>query len=184
MIKPFAMRVALVLTLASAALCQVPPLPFYDWGACPGEYCGYHEWTAHRAVIVYDTWKPRRRRIATIVAGAKATGLRGVVITYTPGRIRMDRDLPEASLKRGEILLTYAFRGEGFSAVSFHNKYYSDFDISFTKWPDGIGGCAGSHCAATYVDLGKKSWWAEVKLASGATGWVDMGSDQGDTALY
>ena len=30
------------------------------------------------------------------------------------------------------------------------------------------------NCAATYIDLGKKVWWAEVKLKSGQIGWVDM----------
>ena len=46
-------------------------------------------------------------------------------------------------------------------------------DKVITKWPDGQG-CAGTLCAATYVDLGKKAWWAKVKLRSGRTGWVDM----------
>jgi hypothetical protein len=35
-------------------------------------------------------------------------------------------------------------------------------------------GCGGDHCAATYLDLGEKQWWAEVKLKSGRLGWVDM----------
>jgi hypothetical protein len=87
--------------------------------------------------------------------------------------IRLDRDLPGDSLKQGDLISTYAFRGEGFSAVWFHGRYYPEFDISFTKWPDGTG-CGGAHCAATYVDLGKKEWWVEVKLASGISGWVDM----------
>ena len=85
----------------------------------------------------------------------------------------MDRDLPEQNLKRGEIVLTYAYRGEGYSAVWFQGKYYPEFDISFTKWPDGSG-CGGAHCAATYTDLGKKTWWAQVRLLSGMTGWIDM----------
>ena len=85
----------------------------------------------------------------------------------------MDRDLPEQKLKRGDSILTYAYRGEGFSAVWFKHQYYAEFDISFAKWPGGQG-CGGEHCAATYVDLGKKIWWAKVKLTSGLSGWVDM----------
>jgi hypothetical protein len=68
----------------------------------------------------------------------------------------MDRDLLEQNLKRGEIVLTYAYRGEGYSAVWFQGKYYPEFDISFTKCPDGLG-CGGAHCAATYTDLGIQS---------------------------
>ena len=84
----------------------------------------------------------------------------------------MDRDLPDYKLKRGETILTYTYRGEGFSAVWFKGQYYSEFDISFAKRPDGQG-CGGADCAATYVDLGKKVWWAEVKLKSGLSGWVN-----------
>jgi len=75
------------------------------------------------------------------------------------------------------MILTYNYRSEGYSAVWFKGRYYSEFDISFTKWPDGQG-CGGAHCAATYVNLGKKVWWANVKLKSGRMAWVSM--DQHD----
>jgi uncharacterized damage-inducible protein DinB len=172
--------------IVSSALCQdgLPPvLPFYDWGACPYETCAYSEWTAHGSVTVYDTWKQERRPIAQLAKGDKATGTTGVVITFHPGLIRMDRDYPEQNLRRGDTLLTYAYRGEGFSAAWFKGKYYSDLDISFTKWPDGTG-CGGEHCAATYMDLGTKSWWAEVKLSSGTMGWVEMETAQTPLSLF
>ena len=56
-----------------------------------------------------------------------------------------------------------------------NGRFYEQFDISFTKWPDGTG-CGGTHCAATYLDLGPKAWWAELRLKSGATTGVDMES--------
>jgi hypothetical protein len=151
----------------------VPDLPFYDWSACPYEGCVYHQWTAYRPATVYDTWKQGRQPVARLAAGDKVTGITGGVVTLQPGLIRMDRDLPAEGLRSGDTILTYAYRGEGFSAVWFKGKYYPEFDISFAKWPDGAG-CGGAHCAATYVDLGKKSWWVEVKLSSGRTGWVEM----------
>src|SRR5580698_5442395 len=166
--------------IMSAAFCQdtskemaIPALPFYDWGACPYEGCGYTQWTAHRAVTVYDTWKTERRPIGQLAAGDRVTGIRGAVVTLQPGLILMDRDLPEQNLSRGDTLLTYADRGEGYSAVWFKGNYHLEFDISFAKLPNGTG-CGGAHCAATYVDLGKKRWWAQVKLSSGLTGWVEM----------
>jgi hypothetical protein len=151
---------------------KAPKLPYFDWKACPFETCRYGEWTARNAVAIYDTWEENRRPIAQVVKGEKVFAITGVVITFTPGVIRMDRDAPEQGLKRGETILTYAFRGEGFSAVWVHGKYEPEYDISFTKWPNGMG-CGGAHCAATYVDLGKKAWWVEVKLASGKTGWLN-----------
>lgn len=171
-----------VLSAGSQAT-EPPALPFFDWGACPYETCGYREWTARRSVTVYDTWEQGRRRVAQLAAGDKATGITGFVVTLEPGRIRMDRDSPKENLRQGDTVFTYAYRGEGFSAVWFKGKYYSEFDISFTKWPDGTG-CGGEHCAATYTDLGKKSWWAEVKLSSGLTGWVDMELGQPTVSLF
>jgi hypothetical protein len=150
-----------------------PGLPLYDWGACPYETCMYREWTAHKSVTVYDTWKQGRRTVAQLAEGDKVTGVAGVVITFVPGRIRMDRNLAELDLQRGDIVLTYAYRGEGVSAAWFKGKYYSGLDLSFAKLPDGTG-CGGAHCAATYVDPGKKSWWANVRLTSGRMGWVEM----------
>jgi hypothetical protein len=85
----------------------------------------------------------------------------------------MDRDLPNQGLKRGDKVLTYTNRGEGFSAVWFKGKFYSEFDISFAKWPDGTG-CGGDHCAATCIDEGDKAWWARVTLKSGQAGWINM----------
>jgi hypothetical protein len=186
--------IALVICAASlhSAFCQdggeskampAPVLPFYDWGACPYEACAYRQWTAHRPVKVYDTWKPGRRPIAQLAVGDHVTGITGVVATFKPGLIRMDRDLPELDLRRGDTVFTYAYRGEGFSAVWFKGRYHASFDISFAKWPDGTG-CGGAHCAATYVDLGRKSWWAEVKLASARTGWVEMDLAQMPISLF
>jgi hypothetical protein len=156
-----------------------PALPYVDRDACPFEGCAYREWTAPKSAIVYDTWEEKRRQVARISVGEKVTGLTGVVITFRPGVIRMDRDLPEQHLKRGDTILTYTYKGEGFAAVWFKGIFYSEFDISFTKWPDG-GGCGGAHCAATYTDLGKITWWAQVRLSSGRMGWVDMGEAEFD----
>jgi len=170
---------ATICAVAAPLFCQeskvmpAPKLPFLDWKACPFEGCAYREWTARKPLVVYDTWEQKRRPVLRLSVGDAVTGLTGVVITFKPGVIRMDRDLTAEKLKRGETILTYTYRGEGFSAVWFNGRYYSEFDISFAKWPDGSG-CGGAHCAATYVDLGNKVWWAQVKLKSGSTGWVNM----------
>ena len=54
----------------------------------------------------------------------------------------------------------------------FNGQYYSDFDLSFARSPDGSG-CA-KDCSGSYIKRGKSTWWAQVKLASGRTGWVNM----------
>ena len=180
-------RATLLLCLSIAAVAAqdvrkpgpAPTLPYYDWKACPFEGCTYREWTALGPVAVYDTWKRDRRQLGTLTKGEKVTGITGVVITFRPGVIRMMRDLPEAGLKKDETILTYTYLGEGFSSVWLHDAFHAEYDITFTKWPDGQG-CGGAHCAATYVDLGKKDWWAQIRLSSGSTGWVDMDHSEFD----
>lgn len=150
-----------------------PTLPFIDRGACPFEGCQYGPWTATKRTTVYDNWEPGRKAIAHLAIGEKVTGMTGLVITYKPGVIRMDRDLPEVGLKRGDTILTYTYHGEGTSTVWVNGRFYADFDLSFASGPNGSG-CHGTDCAATYVTQGRKVWWAEVKLADGRTGWVNM----------
>lgn len=169
-----------LLALAAAMLAQqpsgkqmeAPALPYITKNVCPFEHCVYREWTALKDMPMYDTWQGTRRQIGILRKGEAAKALGGIVITDRPGVIHVDRDIPEAKLKRGDTLLTYGYTSEGFSRVWINGRYYGAFDISFTKWPDGTG-CGGAHCAATFVDLGKKAWWVELKLNSGATVWVD-----------
>src|ERR1051326_9060917 len=80
-----------------------PDLPFFDWNACPFEGCTYRQWTAQKTVVVYDTSKQGRRAIARVASGDKVVATTGVVITFKPGVIRVDRDLSDQNLKRGEL---------------------------------------------------------------------------------
>lgn len=171
--------IAAFATIAISHASGPPALPFLDWNACPFEGCTYRRWTAEERVNVYDSWKEGRSRIALLSKGDAVIGIAGLVITVRPGLIRMDRDLPEQNLKVGDEILTYTYRGEGFTAVWFGGRYYANFDISFAKWPDGSG-CGGAHCAATYVDLGEKVWWAEVRLKSARAGWVNVNAAKFD----
>ncbi len=156
-----------------------PEVPFYDWNACPGEGCLYQEWTATKVVVVFDSYRAERRTIAQLNAGDKALGITGVVITFKPGVIRLDHDLPSKKLNRGDTILTYAYRGEGNSAVWLKGLYVPQYGISFATYPDGSG-CSRSNCEGTYLDLGQRAWWAKIKLASGAMGWIDMDDSEMD----
>src|SRR5690349_21613137 len=96
---------------SKAAPC--PALPHFDWNACPFEGCTYRQWTAHEVVPVYDTCKERRHEIARLAVGEKVNAITGVVITYRPGVIRLDEDAPDASLKRGDLIMTYSYHDAG-----------------------------------------------------------------------
>jgi hypothetical protein len=159
---------AAILLLPTA---QRPELPYFDWNACPFEGCAYRQWTARESTPVYDTWKENRKTIAQLKDGDKVVATTGVVITYKPGRVRMDRDRPEDKLKRGDLILTYTYRGEGYFAVWFNGTFQKEFDLTFAALPDEKD-CRD--CVATFIDKGKNVWWAKVRLKSGQTGWVNM----------
>ncbi|HWD97482.1 MAG TPA: hypothetical protein VG345_00530, partial [Bryobacteraceae bacterium] len=66
-----------------------PPLPFFDWNACPFEGCAYRKWTARKKVPVYDTWKRSHKLVMELAPGAEVVAETGVVITYRPGLIHV-----------------------------------------------------------------------------------------------
>lgn len=169
--------VLLCLPAQQSAQSNHPDLPFFDWNACPFEGCTYRQWTAHKPVPVYDTWKHSRRQVAELAKGDKVLAITGVVITYKPGIIRMDRDEPQDGLKRGDVIFTYAYRGEGAWAVWFNGMYRDGFELPSAKRADGKG-CL-EDCAGTALQDGNKEWWAKIKLKSGKIAWVNMDNDVG-----
>jgi hypothetical protein len=124
-------------------------------------------------VVVYDTWEDKRKTVARLSAGDEVTGVTGLVITVRPGKIRIDRDLPEQGLRSGDTVLVYTNLGEGYAKVWFKGRFYSEFDITFAAWPDHAA-CGPAKCTAAFTDVGKSAWWAQLKLRSGRTGWVNM----------
>jgi hypothetical protein len=189
---------ALLLLAAAAVVRGQPALPYLDWKACPFEGCAYGEWTARKSVTVYDTWKAPRRPFARLSPGDRVKAETGLVVTYRPGVIRIDRDLPEQRLKRGEKILTYAYRGEGVYAAFVHGRYEPEFEVPPAKWPAiasaceengscaigrtpecflqcvGGPGCAGNHCPATFLSPGKKEWWARIILPGSRAAWIQV----------
>lgn len=148
-----------------------PALPYYDPGACPFEGCVYREWTARKTLVVYDTYEARRKAIGRVSAGEKVAALTGVVITFRPGVVRMNRDLPEQGLRRGDTVLTYTYQGEGVSSVWVKGRFYPAMDLAFARGP-GNTGCQGEACAGTFAERGRHAWWARIRTKLGVTGWV------------
>ena len=157
----------------SKAMATAPALPYLDRDACPFEGCTYREWTARKSAVLYNTWEVKRHQVARISVGEKVTAITGIVITFRPGTIRMDRDLPQQGLRSGDTVLVYTNLGEGFAKVWFKGRFYSEFDITFAAWPDHAA-CGGAKCIAAFTDVGKSAWWSQVKLQSGRIGWVEM----------
>jgi hypothetical protein len=161
---------------ATGATTAPPSLPVFEWNRCPFEGCTYREWKAVAPMTLYSTWKTSRKHVGALAPGERVVAITGVVITYKPGVVRVNRDFEE--FKRGDRILTYAYHGEGEATAWYKGRLYDAFDISFAADRNGSG--CGSECSATYIDEGQKEWWAHVRLRSGRTAWVWMDHAQFD----
>ena len=83
------------------------------------------------------------------------TAISGVVITSRPGVVRIEQDLPDLDLKRGDTILTYTYMGEASYSIWFKGRFYPSMIVPGAD-----------------IDVGKKTWWAQVKLKSGKMAWV------------
>lgn len=166
----------LLSSISSAAAAQQskpPALPYFDWNACPFEGCVYRKWTVKQPVVVYSTWGHARKAVGQLAGGDIVLAVTGVVITYKPGMIRINQDLPDyGGLKRGDIIYTYAYQGEDAWAVWLNGKYRDGFGFP-PAYPADDPRCH-QDCAATVLQSGNKEWWAKLKLPSGKTAWVNM----------
>jgi hypothetical protein len=169
---PFTLVALCLIPTLRASQSKRPELPFFDWNACPFEGCTYGQWTAKKPVVVYDTWKKTRKSVTRLAVADKVTAVTGVVITYKPGIIRMDRDRPADGLKQGDIIYTYAYRGEAAWDWWVNDVHHDGFILPYAKQVDGKG--CKEDCAATELQHGDKEWWAKIKLKSGKTAWVNM----------
>jgi len=156
------------ITLAPAADPSKPPAEWVAAGACPFEGCQYGKWTATRDVVLYD--RPGGQVQALKIAkGEGVTALTGEVIAR-PARavvVRSDKEEAGWGLTPGAVAYFLFPLGEGAVAVWKDGKAYEtsiDFELRFDPTvPED---------QRTYV------WWAHVRRAGGATGWVkNAGSD-------
>jgi hypothetical protein len=150
-----------------------PPMPFYDWGACPFEGCMYRKWKATKPVTVW-TNRGRRHVAFTIKPGEWIRGLTGVVITSQPGVSKVlvkmilgaDRSV---NVSPGDLLYTLHYAGEGYDLFWFEGKTYSD-QISGDPDPDppppGI--------KIQIISRPKCVWWVKIRNAKGQVGWTDQ----------
>lgn len=147
-----------------------PALPIVDEGACPFEGCTFGEWTVTKDTTLYNSWKADRVPIGKLSKGQKITSLTGVHITNKPDTIRVLADIPELSLKRGDTVLRYMYRGEGFADIWANGRWMKETDCSFISEKE-MGGCLRD-CSAKVIEDGDKEWWIHVRAESGQMGWA------------
>jgi len=138
---------------------RLPPAVFEDRGACPFECCEYRDWIAEADVDAHQEMRESAAIAFRVKKGEKVKALTGVVITTTPGKARVTRQisLEGRRAKVGDTveLLTYA--GEGTYKLRYHgaviepNLDYSNNLIILTE-PKSI-------------------WWVKLKNKRGQIGW-------------
>ena len=153
------------------AMARPPRLPVVTAVVFPGEGWGPGPYRLKASIDVFDTWKLPRHRLATVRAGTVVTLSSGVNLVSEPDRVKATAPVPEFGLLGDETFYRYMERGEGWADIWANGRWYANADAAFIQNADRSG--CGTNCRALEVTHGKKTWWIEVQLSDGRTGWTD-----------
>jgi hypothetical protein len=167
----------LVCVLACSAMArEKPPLPFYDWNACPFECCRYGSWTLRQSVSFHQSHAEGSRVTFRLEQGQIVTGITGVVITKRCGTTRATKSAeivgiakdgvsPSLSLKPGETICTLHSEGENESLFWYDGNLYS----GELPDPEDSGKSPRSEELRTETKP-VTEWWVMIKAASVCNG--------------
>ena len=178
--------VVVLLSWAGTALAKVessekPPLPYFDWGACPFECCTYRKWQVKDSVTIYKSRNQKAGVAFRLKQGEWVTGVTGVVVTKQFGiskilkpleigyPLKKGADKPVLSLKPGEFFYPLHYLGEGFDLFWYKGNIYSD-QISGRE-PDPEP--PPPELNVQVVSLPKTVWWVKIRNKAGLFGWTD-----------
>ncbi len=137
---------------------DAPPALYVDKGACPFEGCVYQEWTAKKAIELYD--KPNGVRVVGhLRPGERVTGLTGEVhsapIRVTAKENILDPEhLDRTMIPKGQAFYVLHYLGEGHWLA-----WYRGNETTVKNMSEG-----GPFPQAT--------WWVQVKTSKGVIGWA------------
>lgn len=168
-----ALIVLLVAEVAAVAETNrdAPPVPYYDWGACPFECCTYREWITDASVLLRPAVGATQAVVETLARGEHVQAVTGVVVTRRTGRVKMLRAATldpanPVTVRAGDILHTLHPRGEGVDVFWFkgrlheHELYASAADPAHPpnrEWQ--------------VLSIPRTEWWVQIKSARGRMGW-------------
>jgi hypothetical protein len=160
----YVILIAIGFVLCNNSFAQTPKLPFKDFGACPFECCQYRAWTANKDTVIYKEMRDNSSVAFQIKRREKVTGLTGVVITTKSEQVKALKnfmmDNGKIPIKKGDILYTLTYRGEGFYLISYKGKNFDDeiFDEAKLK----------------VLSQPKSVWWVKIKNRKGQIGWTRL----------
>jgi hypothetical protein len=142
---------AAILLAITAAAQTAPPSPYVAKGACPFECCTYRNWTALKAITLYD--KPNGKVMGALKKGENVKALTGEVHS-TPLRVVTAKDHPEAKIKAGETIYILHYVGEGFWSVWHDGRVVQVENFSETgPYPE-------------------ETWWVKLRTRTGVIRWA------------
>ena len=154
-----------------AVASDTPPLPFYDYDACPFECCTYRTWTAVANTALLKDHIDSSSKVTIVNAGEEVQGITGVVITTKAGRVKIVKEIAltkensqeEIKLKPGDIIYNLRYVGEGYDKFWLNGIFLVD-QTSITK--------VGKSEFWEVIDLPEWVWWAKIKRQNGDVGWT------------
>jgi len=134
------------------------------------EYWTVKRFKVHGGAAIYDSWAANGKKIAILPPGSVVSGLGKLSVVHEPDVVSITAALPQRGLSVGDTILRYTEEGEGFADFWMKGRWYKEFDGSFITEPDG-NGCS-KNCHGKVTKVGRKEWWAHVRLPGGRTGWL------------
>ncbi len=150
---------------------EAPPVPYYDYGGCVGECCGYHKWTANEKVFLRKDHNDSSSIVATVEKNEEVNSLTGIVVTTQPGKIEVLKNIDlnknidcGVSFEKGNNIYTLHYLGEGYSLI-WHNGQLYDCAVmieekEYIKY-------------FTKINREISEWWAKVSTKDGREGWTN-----------
>ena len=158
--------------LSSSEAVEVPEpeLPMLSEDVCPGKNRTIAHWKIEKEAPMYNSWGKDRSQVGpTMWVGQEVTIIGSMYVVYEPDRVLVTKPIPDLSLKNDDVLLRYAYYGEGVADVWAKGVWHKQYYLAATQ-ADG-GGCQ-SDCNSVVIKNGVKEWWVQITNSSGNTGWV------------
>src|ERR1700690_2107465 len=92
-------------------MAKPPSLPAITQDVLPGEGWAPGTYRLRGQAVVFDTWRPTRRRLGVVEAGTSVTMLSGLCEVSKPDLVTVTLPVPELQLKAGDSLFRYTYRG-------------------------------------------------------------------------
>jgi len=174
------MLVLIIVYVSSVNADGMPPLPYYDNGACPFECCVYGAWKSNEEVKAYKEPKNDAPIVFAINKDEKVEAITGFVVTHKVGVTKVikpikmgylqgsDDNEEKLNLKPGELVYTLHYAGEGYDLFWYKGKIYSD-QISINK-PDRDP--PPPHLLLQVISRPDADWWVKIKNNKGQIGWI------------